>query len=131
MFFLLFVSLISGQLFAGNGLNMNVYTQNNGILVMNCSTYDDCYNLLCTPTFPGDYLQTLVPNAWVGDCNKLFKEDGRDVDSEIDAFSGYKLDNWYITSNLSGISILLCTLGQNCNITSIEYYPFGPSACYL
>jgi hypothetical protein len=104
----------SQDLFAGAGLTIYTYTQYNGILETNCTTYDDCYDILCTPTLPNDYLTTLKPNYWPGTCTKLNNTDNRLLNAQL-----YIKTTPYRIYYVSQLSIFLC---NNCNATKIVYY---------
>lgn len=114
----------SPQLFAGAGLTTYIYTLNHGVLEMNCTTYDDCYDLLSTPAWPEDYQQIIKPNDWSGNCSELDNGDDRMLNATLITTAGYKFYKWYDIYNLSGASSLLCTLNKKINITKIYYYYF-------
>jgi len=112
----------SQYLFSGAGITINIYNLNHGVLVMNCSTYDDCYNLLCMPMMPDDYLIVIIPNYWKSDCDKLDTNYTNVLHAEIDAFIDRKLYNWYVADTISDASVLFCKLNKIKNITRIEYW---------
>lgn len=122
---LLFITIVisKSNLFAGNGLKVNTYTMYNGIIQFNCTTYNDCYNLLCMPMMPDDYLITIKPNYWNGNCSTL-NNNTTPLISQINTYTNNQY-NSYNTSTLSDMSKLLCILNKNTNITRIEYYGFG------
>lgn len=115
---ILIIGIISSQkdLFAGNGLVVDV---NNGGFELNCTTYDDCYSLLCSLIlFPTDYIINLKPNKWNGNCKKL-KNDTRSMAALYDVYYNRKLIMEYAENTVSEASILLCSLK---NYTRIQYW---------
>ena len=110
------------QLFAGNGLKTYTYTMYNGILEMNCSTYNDCYNFLCMPVMPDDYLMIIKPNYWSGNCKQLNDMNNNTFNAGLNIVYDNKIYKWYDVYNISQASLLLCKLNKHSNITRIEYY---------
>ena len=47
LFFSILITAQNYDWFAGNGLVTTAYDIRNGVTEANCTTYDDCYNLLC------------------------------------------------------------------------------------
>lgn len=117
MLLLLFIHCtLQYPLFAGNGIAINTYTEYNGMIVTNCTTYDDCYEILCVPLMPDDYLVVLKPNYWPGDCNTLGGDD-RKMDAEMNMGS-----LWYNISTVSELSVFLC---ENWSAKKIIFYLLG------
>lgn len=117
---------IKPNLFAGSGLM--TYTRgifHKGYVNVNCTTYDDCHNLLC------DYLglpilRILVkPISFAGDCNKLNITDTKLMSSEYDVYVNSKYNATYDTTTVSEASVLLCDLGKDVNVTEIVYYIYS------
>lgn len=98
------------QLFAGNGLKTSAHTLlHDRIIEMNCTTYDDCYGLLCAYMFDGTVYDVLVEaNNWDGDCQQLNSTDNRLLSAEF-----YTQNSDYETKTVSDASILLCLLKGN------------------
>jgi len=111
------------NLFAGNGLQTYAHTiLHDRTININCITYDDCYNLLCSYIVQPVYLVIIKPNYWNGNCNQLNINDNRLLDAEFDIYSGNTSKTYY-TKTVSGASILLCEL--NNNINQIQYSIFN------
>lgn len=93
---------------------------------MKCTTYDDCYDLLCyflqEPMF---IFTTISPNYWNGTCDTLNNNDDRSLTAEFDLYSGNKFIGYNVsqTVSVSEASILLCNLILNKSVTNIMYYP--------
>ena len=120
-FILFFVNLVISNLFAGNGLETFEYTIDGKIINMNCTTNDDCYELLCSYMFdPTQYAVIVQPIEWNGNCSELNQTDNRQLASYVDAFNGRKYTS-FNPLTVSDTSILLCTLGQNKSIIQIQY----------
>ena len=112
--------------FAGNGLTTYAFDIKNGETEANCTTYDDCYSLLCEYTLiPTYYLIIIVPNPWSGNCSDLYRNDSRPLSSELDMYDGEKLVSAYFTNNASDTSTSLCLSGKKKNITQIQYTGFN------
>lgn len=114
------------DLFAGAGLQTFAHTIFSGIVEMNCTTNDDCYELLCDYQFQPLYYVDIRPNNWNGNCSELGPNDST-LSAEFDVFIGNKLITAYITSTLSEASIRLCLLSKNTSITEIQYYGYSCS----
>lgn len=114
--FLAFTICLTQYLFGGNGILINTYTEYNGILETNCTSYDDCYDILCEPLMPNDYLTILKPNTWSGNCSDL-KGDNRLLEAQLRIINGFV--KWYTTHTISQLSMLLC---DNYNATKIIFY---------
>lgn len=122
LFSLINVTLQS-SLFSGNGLKTYTrYIFSNQIIEMNCTTYDDCYNLLCSYAFQPIDLIILKPNYWNHNCDKLNKTDNRVLAAEIDLYSGNKFIGYTLTNTVSDNSITLCALNKNNTITQLQYF---------
>ena len=117
---ILFFTLISAdQLFAGNGLKTSAHTLlHDRIIEMNCTTYDDCYGLLCAYMFDGTVYDIIVQaNDWNGRCNELDSTDDRLLSAEF-----YVNNQTYETQTVSDVSILLCLLNQKSPGGLIDYF---------
>ena len=133
MFALLYLifDLVQSNLFAGNGLETFTYTLNNGVLKMDCGTYDDCYSLLCDLEIdPLYYLIIVKAKYWDGNCDKLDTDFYGPIGAEFDTYHGNIMTGQYIINNVSQASILLCKLNKNESITQIQYYNYGGSCLY-
>lgn len=107
---LLFINSISAEeLFAGNGLRTYLHTiLHNRTINMNCTTYDDCYALLCSYILQPDEAYVIIkPNEWKGNCGTLNNTDNRLLDADF----GYN-NNYYETKTVSDASLLLCKLSN-------------------
>lgn len=116
LIFLYFINLISAdELFAGNGLQTYAYEiLHDRVINVNCTTYDDCYEVLCEYSFLPIYMVTVKPNKWNGNCNSLNMADNRLLSAEFDVGK-----NQYNTKTISEASVLLCKLN---NVTNLIYY---------
>ena len=111
------------ELFAGNGLQTYAHTiLHNRIINTNCTTYNDCYTLLCSYIIQPVYLVIIKPNYWNGNCHGVNMNDTRLLDAEIDIYNG-NVNKTYYTKTLSGASHLLCKLNNNTN--KIQYFIFN------
>jgi len=110
------------ELFAGNGLKTSAHTLlHDRIIEMNCTTYDDCYDLLCAYMFDGTvYDITVTANDWDGDCHQLNSTDNRLLSAEF-----YTNNQTYQTETVSDASILLCMLNRKSNGDQIDYFGFN------
>jgi hypothetical protein len=116
----------ASQLFAGNGLRTYSHTiLHDKIIEVNCTTYDDCYDLLCSFLFQPVYLVTLNPNNWNGNCNTLNRNDNRQILAEIDTYIGNTNVGVYNTKTVSDSSLILCSVNKNSNITEISYFVYS------
>ena len=125
---LLIRDTLQDNIFAGNGLK--TYAQNilNGqTFEMDCTTYDDCYEILCTYMFQPMFSVTLKPYFWNQSCDTLNKNDNRLLAAEIDSYSNsnYLGDN--STNNVSDMSVLLCKLNKNSTINQLQYFVYNCS----
>lgn len=113
----------ANELFAGNGLQTFAHTiLHDRIINTNCTTYDDCYNLLCSYIVQPVYLVIIKSNYWSGNCYGLNMNDDRLLDVEFDVYNG-NVNETYYTKTLSEASYLLCKL--NNNTKQIQYYIFN------
>lgn len=72
------IKVSTDTLFSGSGLTIYAYNILRGdTLEMNCTTYDDCYDLLCSYLIQPMYLVTIKPNVWDEPCSTLYKDDNR------------------------------------------------------
>ncbi len=129
MLFLIVLCLINPiyttNLFAGDGLQTFAHTiLHDRIINANCTTYDDCYDLLCSYMFQPVYLVIIKPNYWNGNCYQLNMNDNRLLDAEFDIYNG-NISKLYYTKTVSEVSILLCML--NNNTAQIQYFIFNCS----
>jgi hypothetical protein len=125
---ILFLISTSSQsdLFAGNGLK--TYTQNilnNKIIEIDCSTYDDCYELLCSYMYQPIFLITIKPNYWNKNCDELNKTDNRLLSAEIDSYINNKYVGYNLTNTVSDNSIALCMLNKNKTINQLQYFIYN------
>lgn len=129
---LLFMSRgLANQMFAGNGLTTYSHTiLHNRIMEMNCTTYDDCYELLCDFLAEPVFIVQIKPLQWNGYCNNLNKTDNRLFKADFDAYHNGIYNGTYETNTNSDASMLLCALSKNTNITSIYYSNFGCQLSY-
>jgi hypothetical protein len=128
LFLLCFITLLpitkcENFLFAGNGLITYGHTiLHNRIIEINCTTYDDCYNLLCDyidePIFP----VVLKPNTWTNACHELNLNDERLLLTETDVYYLNKNHKYYMTKTVSDLSILLCNLNKEPELYQIIYF---------
>lgn len=126
MFYLLllaFINIISTEhLFAGNGLR--TYAHNifrNRILEMNCTTYSDCYSLLCNYIYQPMYYITIVPNYWNGDCRSLNMNDDKLFIAQFDVYTRTGYNKTVSTKTISDASKFLCMMSNNSYIRDIYY----------
>lgn len=113
----------ANELFAGNGLQTFAHTiLHDRIINTNCTTYDDCYNLLCSYIVQPVYLVIIKSNYWSGNCYGLNMNDDRLLDVEFDVYNG-NINETYYTKTLSEASYLLCKL--NNTIKQIQYFIFN------
>lgn len=120
----IFLSLIifcTGELFAGAGLNSFSTSIFNGKTIeMKCTTYNDCYELLCDFLSVPIDVDTLKPIEWNSSCDKLNKNDNRMLIAYL-----YQDLTSYSVKTLSDASVLLCELGKNNNAGKIYYIMFN------
>lgn len=122
--FCLLVRASSGnQLFAGNGLVTYSYDilHPNDIYQMNCTTYNDCYELLCDFLSEPIYVVQIQPRQWNGNCTDLNPSDSRLLWAYFDAYHNGIYNNTYKTKTNSEASRLLCLLGKNTSLNFIYY----------
>jgi hypothetical protein len=112
------------DLFAGAGLQTYAHTVFSGIVEMNCTTNDDCYEVLCDYQFQPLYYVDIVPNNWNGNCARL-PPDYRTLLAEFVTFTVNNSITSYSTSTVSGASVLLCFLNTNTSIVEIQYYGYS------
>lgn len=123
LFIVFALSMVSTQ-FAGAGLTVNTYTFNNEEFQFNCSTNDDCYNLLCWFLSDPSYALIIIqPNPWAGDCSTLFPYDSNLINATLYCYVRDRAPiDIYPTYNMSYLAQILCQLGHNPNITQIDYF---------
>ena len=128
LFIIFLIKLISAdEQFAGNGLKTFGYQIDNKILEVDCMTYDDCNELLCSYIYQLVYMVVVKPNQWKGDCSQLNTNDTRQLESYIDIFNGSTYYGTFNPGTISDTSIALCRLGQNKSITLIQYFIYNCS----
>ena len=111
-------------MFTGNGLITYANNVFNGETIeMNCTTYNDCYYLLCSYLFQPMYLIRVQPQIWNGSCSNLYKDDNRKLDTELYLYHNKTPIGMNTTKTISDLSISLCKLNQNKFITKIYYFP--------
>ena len=132
-------SVSTEQMFAGNGLTTYAYNVFNGETIeINCTTYDDCYFLLCSYLFQPMYIVTVKPDnwnqrfrygssqaasqSWNGSCLELDKDDNRRLAAELYTYNNNYPIGANTTHTVSDTSILLCMLNENKVITKIYYF---------
>ena len=110
----------ASELFAGAGIITIAYDANNNQLETNCSTYDDCYMLLCLfLSDPGYGLITITPEVYKDECGSLQYQDERQIDALM--YTNVN-NNTYSFYNMSYASNLLCQFGKDKNIQEIDYF---------
>lgn len=128
----LVIPVATEQLFAGNGLTTYAYNVYNGeTLEMNCTTYNDCYWLLCGYLFQPMYVVTVNPNYWNGSCVELNKDDNRTLEAEFYVYNNNDPIGSNSTLTVSDASILLCALNNNKLVTKIYFFPNNCSLSVL
>ena len=114
----------SEDLFAGDGLQTYGYTiLHHRLINMNCTTYSDCYYLLCSYDYGDIFPVFIVPNERNNDCDQLNSTDIRLLKTEFTVY--YKngnLRNYYETKTVSEASLLLCKLKLDMHIKQIFYF---------
>ncbi len=120
IFIYLFYSTFANDFFAGNGLKTETYILlHNQIIEINCTTYNDCYNLLCDFLLDPIDIITVEANQWNGNC------EGLNIDDHRLLLSQYNNNNvYYTTKTVSEASILLCNLKLNKTSSKIYYSIF-------
>jgi hypothetical protein len=121
-FIIFFIDLIVGdtslQLFAGNGLKTSAHTiLHNRIIYMNCTTYDDCYYLLCGYLLDDVYDIVIEPNQWAGNCDQLNSTDKRLLLADF-----FTETHDFETRTVSDASFILCVLKKINNTERIGYF---------
>jgi len=125
---LLICNTLQDSLFAGNGLKTYAHNILNGqTFEMDCTTYDDCYEILCTYMLQPMFAITLKPYYWNQSCDILNKNDNRLLAAEIDFYSNNKFVGYSITNTVSDTSILLCKLNKNSTINQLQYFVYNCS----
>ena len=121
--FCLLAQTLADQLFAGNGLVTYSYDilHPHNIYIMNCTTYDDCYELLCDFLSDPIYVVQVQPRQWNGNCDDLNPIDFRLMWADFDAYHNSIFNNTYETKTNSEASIILCLLGKNTSLNFIYY----------
>jgi hypothetical protein len=117
---------IEQELFAGAGLiTFGFDLDNNSLVSNNCTTYDDCYNLLCYyidyPLFP-----TLIKvNPWNLECSHLKVQDNRHLFCEFDIYyTNGTVKESRTVGTVTAASKFLCDTSKNDDIylTHIAYF---------
>jgi len=117
------IVLPTKNLFAGNGLVTYSRTiLHDRIIEMNCTTYDDCYNLLCSYLYEPVYLVIIDPNDWNGACDNL-EADSRLLLAQLDVYKGNIPYKSLKISTVGQASKLLCELKKDelCNNGKFHY----------
>lgn len=122
-FILTMITIINGDdLFSGNGLQTYAHTiLHDRVIKADCSTNNDCYDLLCSYIFQPVYLVIVDPKAWIGDCNKLTSSDNRILNGYIDVIYTNSLPKTYHLLTPKKTSIQLCKLAKDNNVRQIQY----------
>ena len=116
----------AADLFAGNGLITYSYNilHDHEIIEMNCTTYNNCYELLCDFLSDPIYVVKVHAKQWDGNCDDLDSTDFRVMWADFDVYDGIIYNNSYKTKTNSDASKLLCVLGKNTSFTDIYYMNF-------
>lgn len=119
----LFGQIIPEILFGGDGLTIYQHTiLHNRILEINCTTYDDCYQLLYDLNYEPIFFSKIVPFTWNGLCDQLNNTDNRLLQSEIDVYYYHNIYKTFYANTCSENSILLCKLAKDKTVKRIYYY---------
>lgn len=125
---LLFLLIFGGYsektnyLFAGDGVITYAHTVlHDRVIETNCTTNNDCYDLLCAYLYQPIYLIEIVPNVWSGNCNQL-DEDNRSLSAGLDIYDNNHNHQTYYTNTVSSMSKLLCTIKKKKNQIKIYYF---------
>jgi len=122
LFVFLFLTIVNSALFAGNGLKTYSKDILHGRTIeQECTTYDDCYELLCYFLSSPIYIVDIKPNEWNGDCASLGNVDDRILKADLEAYHNNIYNGTYSSKTNSGASILLCRLAKNTTINAIIY----------
>jgi hypothetical protein len=115
--FILLSSINTKELFAGAGIEVDIDTINHGWITMNCTTNEDCYDLLCS-FWPGDEI-FIKPFQWGGDCHQL-KGIDKQLVGLIDVYLTHKIVYETAIHNVTQASQLFCVLSKH-HVTQIQY----------
>lgn len=115
----------TNYLFAGMGLEtFSFMILHNRYIEMNCSSYNDCYELLCDFMYQPVYLVIIEPKSWVGDCIRLKLDDERLLDAYFSVYIYGKYEGYFETKTVSEASYLLCALAKISSVNRIDYNVF-------
>ena len=92
------------------------------VIEIDCDTYDNCYNLLCSYQFQPTLSIIIKPNTYDKNCDQLNINDTRPLSAEIDYYNGDKIIGWTVATDVSDTSLILCEMNKNTSITEIEYW---------
>lgn len=119
--FLFIQSIVARNLFAGNGLKTFEHTIFDKVIEFDCTTYDECYELLCQYIYEPIYLVVIKPILWNGDCQNL-NNDSRQFVASFDMYCDEKYIDSVNTTILSEASQLLCLIAKDNFITQVQYF---------